>query len=67
MRRKGKTKMESITIESIASRVQSNKKRNQTAIQRFNEGLFTRPNLKFGRVRPKDPVEVKILSHFKNK
>ncbi|WP_093672346.1 hypothetical protein [Sporolactobacillus nakayamae] len=59
--------MESITLESIITRVQSNKKRNQAAIRRFNEEISTRPNVKFGRVRPKDPVEAKILSRFKNK
>lgn len=67
MRRKGEKKMETVTLESITSRVQASKKRNQAAIQRFNEELFTRPNLKFGRVRPKDPTEAKILSRFKNK
>ncbi|MFT8312108.1 MAG: hypothetical protein ABF629_13180 [Sporolactobacillus sp.] len=59
--------MKSITLESIASKVESNKKQNQAAIQRFNEELLTRPNLKYGRVRPKDPVEAKILSRFKKK
>lgn len=59
--------METITLQEIDTRIERNYSNNKNAIELFDKQLSERKDLKRGRIRPRDPVEAKILSRFKPK
>ncbi|TGA99933.1 hypothetical protein E4665_03015 [Sporolactobacillus shoreae] len=67
MKDKEDKELKTITLQEIDTRIERNYSNNKNAIEQFDKQLSERKDLKRGRVRPRDPVEAKILSRFKLK
>lgn len=58
--------MEVIQLSDLQERIKANNKKYAHVIEKYKEELSKR-NLKQGRVRPRDPVEQRILDSFDKK
>ncbi|MDE3838726.1 hypothetical protein C0966_04940 [Bacillus methanolicus] len=65
-RKKGEDKMTTLTLGEIETRVKRNSSARKQTIDNFTSKI-KKKNLNKGRVRPKDPIEAKILSMFSKK
>lgn len=65
-KKKGGTKMTTLKLKELESNVKSNYAKRRQIIDNF-EAKTMRSNMQKGRVRPKHPTEVKILSMFSRK
>lgn len=57
--------MKTITTNEIKKRIERNKSKYEYVIKRVTEEIKSE-GLQKGRIRPRDPIERKVLNKFKN-
>lgn len=63
---KGNVKMTTLTLKELESRVTQNSKQYKTTVDQVTSQI-KKQDLKQGRVRPRNPIEARILSRFTRK